>query len=53
MLMPIPHSAAQIEPRLTALTTEIETGFSGVQKDFYEREFQFFHQLTNVSAKMR
>jgi phosphatidylinositol 4-kinase len=42
----------QIGETLENLVRDIKASLSGPEKDFFKREFEFFHELTEVSAKI-
>lgn len=42
-----------MKPTLDAVMNNIITSFSGTDKDFYEREFSFFNEITDISGKLR
>lgn len=43
----------QIGDLLEALIKEIKNGLSGQEKEFFRREFDFFQEITEVSAKIK
>ncbi len=42
-----------IKPKLDHVMDRMVTGFSGPDKDFYEREFAFFDEVTSISGKLK
>jgi phosphatidylinositol 4-kinase A len=42
-----------MKPVLDAMTARIIDELSGEAKDFYEREFAFFNEVTSISGKLR
>ena len=42
-----------IKPALDLVLSNMLASFSGVDKDFYEREFAFFNEITDISGKLR
>lgn len=42
-----------IKPRLDHVMDRMVTGFSEADRDFYEREFAFFDEVTNISGKLK
>ena len=42
-----------IKPTLDAVSSNMIAAFSSVDKAFYEREFSFFNEITNISGKLR
>ena len=44
---------AQIGDLLESLIDDIRSSLSGPEKDFFKREFDFFHEITDVSAKIK
>ena len=43
----------QIGDLLESLIEDIKNGLSGNEKEFFNREFGFFHEITDVSAKIK
>ncbi|KAI4119799.1 MAG: hypothetical protein LQ345_000358 [Seirophora villosa] len=42
-----------LKPTLDAVTNNMISSFSGTDKAFYEREFSFFNEITDISGKLR
>ncbi|CAG8981691.1 hypothetical protein HYALB_00006563 [Hymenoscyphus albidus] len=42
-----------VKPTLDKVTNRMITEFSPVDKDFYEREFSFFDEVTSISGKLK
>lgn len=42
----------QIGDLLEQLIKDIKSSLTGLEKEFFKREFEFFHELTEVSAKI-
>ena len=42
-----------LKPILDTVTENMVKSFSGIDKDFYEREFTFFNEITDISGKLR
>ena len=42
-----------VKPTLDHVMNHMITSFSGTDKGFYEREFAFFNEITNISGKLR
>ncbi|KAH8148148.1 uncharacterized protein LAJ45_07912 [Morchella importuna] len=42
-----------IKPTLDKVMEHLVNSFSGVDKNFYEREFSFFNEVTSISGKLR
>ncbi|KAK2768778.1 phosphatidylinositol-4- kinase [Arachnomyces sp. PD_36] len=42
-----------LKPTLDKLMESLTNSFSDDERDFYEREFSFFHEITDVSGKLR
>lgn len=51
--MSLPRGLAVLYDLLVALCDNIISSFSGAAKQFYEREFDFFGKITNVSGAIR
>ncbi|CAF0782495.1 unnamed protein product [Brachionus calyciflorus] len=43
----------QIGDLLESLIEDIKNSLSGAEKEFFKREFDFFHEITDVSAKIK
>ena len=43
----------QIGDLLESLIKDIKNSLTGPEKDFFKREFDFFHEITEVSAKIK
>ena len=43
----------QIGDLLENLIEDIKSGLTGPEKEFFKREFEFFHEITEVSAKIK
>ncbi|KAL8936377.1 MAG: hypothetical protein Q9216_004967 [Gyalolechia sp. 2 TL-2023] len=50
-LMPVKEDS--LKPTLDAVTNNMIASFSGTDKAFYEREFSFFNEITDISGKLR
>ncbi|EEP82937.1 hypothetical protein UREG_07802 [Uncinocarpus reesii 1704] len=42
-----------VKPALDKFMDELISSFSDADRDFYEREFSFFHEITDISGKLR
>ncbi|KAI9336109.1 hypothetical protein BDR26DRAFT_865152 [Obelidium mucronatum] len=42
-----------IKPTLDKIITKITNGLSGTDREFYEREFKFFAEVTGISGKLK
>ncbi|KAL9588445.1 MAG: hypothetical protein Q9203_002750 [Teloschistes exilis] len=42
-----------LKPTLDAVMDNMIKSFSGTDKDFYQREFSFFNEITDISGKLR
>ncbi|KAL9121330.1 MAG: hypothetical protein Q9187_002118 [Circinaria calcarea] len=42
-----------LKPTLDKVTSNMIASFSGIDRAFYEREFQFFNEITDISGKLR
>jgi len=42
-----------LKPTLDVVKERMVTSFSGTDKGFYEREFSFFNEITDISGKLR
>ena len=43
----------ELKPTLDRVTKNLTASFSGEDKDFYEREFEFFGEVTDISGKLK
>lgn len=42
-----------VKPTLDKVMNSLESSFSAEDRDFYEREFEFFNEVTDISGKLR
>lgn len=42
-----------MKPSLDKMTDEVVRSLSGSAKDFYDREFGFFNEVTSISGKLK
>ena len=42
-----------MKPQLDEMTDRVAASLSGEAKEFYDREFGFFHVVTSVSGKLK
>lgn len=42
-----------MKPALDAMTDQIVDSLSGEARDFYDREFGFFNEVTSISGKLK
>jgi len=42
-----------MKPQLDEMTNRVVASLSGEAKDFYSREFGFFHEVTSISGKLK
>lgn len=42
-----------VKPKLDTVTTSLISSFSSTDRQFYEREFSFFNEITDISGKLR
>ena len=42
-----------LKPVLDALTHQLVASLSGEAREFYDREFGFFHEITSISGKLK
>ena len=49
----IPRKEDSLKPTLDGVMKNMVSSFSGTDKAFYEREFSFFNEITDISGKLR
>jgi len=42
-----------MKPTLDAMTDEVVISLSGEAREFYDREFSFFNEVTSISGKLK
>lgn len=42
-----------MKPILDGIIHDIVESLSGSERDFYDREFNFFHEVTSISGKLK
>jgi phosphatidylinositol 4-kinase len=42
-----------LKPALDHMTNQVVASLSGEARDFYDREFGFFHEVTSISGKLK
>lgn len=42
-----------MKPQLDEMTGRVVASLSGEAKEFYDREFGFFHEVTSISGKLK
>jgi phosphatidylinositol 4-kinase A len=42
-----------MKPILDRMIHDIAESLSGSERDFYDREFNFFHEVTSISGKLK
>lgn len=42
-----------MKPQLDEVTDRVVSSLSGDAKEFYDREFSFFHEVTSISGKLK
>jgi phosphatidylinositol 4-kinase len=42
-----------MKPQLNEMTDRVVASLSGEAKEFYDREFGFFHEVTSISGKLK
>ena len=42
-----------MKPQLDEVTSRVVASLSGEAKEFYDREFDFFHEVTFISGKLK
>jgi phosphatidylinositol 4-kinase len=47
------HQPDEVKPKLDHVMTSLESSFSQKDREFYEREFAFFNEVTSISGKLR
>jgi phosphatidylinositol 4-kinase len=42
-----------MKPQLNEMIDRVVASLSGEAKEFYDREFSFFHEVTSISGKLK
>lgn len=42
-----------IKPKVDKVTTEVIQSLSGEAREFYDKEFSFFEEVTSISGKLK